>query len=651
MDKLFFLPKDESRTKYSELFSKENIDEIEFVPYDHIMDKNVFASVVNKLSTQEEDTLIMIPVILDSFNSYSYDGVEIALRIYFNYVVLHKNNFWIIILGTEDESAFWHHCTYSNFLNCPHVDYVKYNLFHIRSFLQKKLPVRERNWSIDWNLCRERLVKVNVRPPASYKTHHSITNEWCIYRWCKYLGIEEIPVSKDIEDYLYFNYLKSIYPESGIERHNVEIVGNGRILLVDDECNKGWDIFFRELLKSNQEIQFDSIGSNFKNLSAEDIEETTIRKIIDFKPTVVILDLRLNDNDFDVASPHEMIGAKILSRIKCEINKGIQVIAFSASNKVWNYLPLASDGVIVKESPEMSAQEGNTRKCLLDMCDKIVKCISKSNSLIPIYKKIRQIESLLINYDYFQQNTGELLGNMKVAFDLLCNNDFQEIKKYFAYSYLQLYIILERFLQESEVYKIDFSKNEATVFGRYVVARWHKINRQLKICDYAIKSDGKSFCIGIDDGRSDTKQWWLDTEFKMSAVLIMGYGIKDLKNHVWVDVRDVRNKKAGHPEQGYVTEEDYLRLLDFMIFIFDGKNRKYASLDCSLPKIETAIVSANTSIFQAKLKDSEDSNNYPLVFSGNKVKLKLNDEIIVKVLLKKEKINELIFVEKNKDNL
>ena len=584
MDKLFFLLKDESRTKYSELFSKENIDEIEFVPYDHIMDKNVFASVVNKLSTQEEDTLIMIPVILDSFNSYSYDGVEIALRIYFNYVVLHKNNFWIIILGTEDESAFWHHCTYSNFLNCPHVDYVKYNLFHIRSFLQKKLPVRERNWSIDWNLCRERLVKVNVRPPASYKTHHSITNEWCIYRWCKYLGIEEIPVSKDIEDFLYFNYLKSIYPESGIERHNVEIVGNGRILLVDDECNKGWDIFFRELLKSNQEIQFDSIGSNFKNLSAEDIEETTIRKIIDFKPTVVILDLRLNDNDFDVASPHEMIGAKILSRIKCEINKGIQVIAFSASNKVWNYLPLPFDGIILKESPEQSVKADYTYECLNNLQKTIEKGIERGQWLTKVYEKVKRIKDLVSSSKCFEGKTEEMLGGLDIAFDLLAKSD--EEVEYRSYSYLQLFLTVEEYVKtdKSEKNSIYYLTDDKRLYinngeKRYLVLK--KIPQKTE-SETAITNKNLGH---YKLGKGTYVNRFIDTNFLVSNLLIFKFGEKTSGAKNWTKIYNIRNQKAAHPKTENVSIEDINLLLDFMIFFFNDNNSNWIDEGSALPDI------------------------------------------------------------------
>ena len=202
---------------------------------------------------------------------------------------------------------------------------------------------------MDWGYCIEKIKQLDVKKPASYKTHHSITNEWSIYRWSKYLGIENIEIQKEIEDFLYFNYLKAIYPETTIDDPKSFLVKEkGKVLLIDDEVAKGWDAFFKSFFEFSHSITFKSIGKDFKMLTQEEIVERTKSEITVFDADVVLLDLRLHDEDFETKKASELTGAKIFNAIK-EINKGIQIVIFSASNKVWNYLPFASEGIVLKE--------------------------------------------------------------------------------------------------------------------------------------------------------------------------------------------------------------------------------------------------------------------------------------------------------------
>ena len=70
---------------------------------------------------------------------------------------------------------------------------------------------------------------------------------------------------------------------------------------------------------------------------------------------VIFLDLRLlkeEDKVNQISNISDFTGTKVLRKIK-DINKGIQVIIFTASNKVWNIeklLEIGANGYYIKEN-------------------------------------------------------------------------------------------------------------------------------------------------------------------------------------------------------------------------------------------------------------------------------------------------------------
>lgn len=647
----YFLPANETKenesiNKYTDLFSNIGIGSVSTVTYGRIKSRDSFI-ILPEFWASGEKKIFLIPSILDAFNALSYDGVEYAMRIYFKFVEQKSENFQIAILGTEEESAFWRHCKYSSFLKCPHVSFIINNVFTIKDYLKSSQIQIDNKWTMDWDDCRDTLKTLNIAPPASYKTHHSITNEWSIYRWSKYIGMGNIPISKDINEFLYFNYLKAIYPESILGETQFTIEGEGRVLLVDDECGKGWHQFFKTLFDNNPKITFNSIGDEFKNISPDEIIQSTISKINVFSPSVVILDLRLHDSDFDEKQPEELIGFKIYRKIKDEINRGIQIIAFSASNKVWNYLPLAADGVIVKESPEKSVDDYSTPNSIIKLKEIVERSLKRANTLIPICKKLHDVKHLYRQYNCFEDGKlQEIDGNIDVAYELLDKNDVFKYNKYYAFSYLQLYIVIEKFLQEKKIYFRDEAEKKATVFEKFIVARWEQLDRNLILTDYAIKRVGKRYTLGIDKSNTDKKDYTKETNFIMSSLLLMGYGFKDLRNSTWPKINYIRNTKAGHPENGDLEEMEYMQLVDFLTFIFDKNNLKLVSLDNSLPdnKEIHAIITVVKGPIQARIDEDNDKKSYPLSFKKEKPHLKLGDEIVVELIKKNNQIIGLYYV-------
>jgi CheY-like chemotaxis protein len=208
----------------------------------------------------------------------------------------------------------------------------------------------------------EQIAKLKLDIPKNYEDNHSISNDWAIFRWTKCLGVEvneELQTICDkISSNLYFKYLRTINPviqKDIINSQKLQITksGNPKILFIDDEADKGWNELIAYLLTDLNNIYSDYIGEGFKSLPRNVIIADSIKKIKDDDIDIVILDFRLNFDDFSQDNPDNITGVQLLKEIK-NLNPGIQVIVFSATNKVWNLRALqesGADGFVLKESP------------------------------------------------------------------------------------------------------------------------------------------------------------------------------------------------------------------------------------------------------------------------------------------------------------
>lgn len=250
------------------------------------------------------------------------------------------------------------------------------------------------------------LNSITINPPVSYLSHHSIANEWSILRWAKVLGLSIErgalnSVQRNIESLLYYKYLQAKFPtESVADRTVFKINGNGRILYIDDEWNKGWNVILENYFTtSSSNIIFESLTYDFKDKTHNEILSVCIRKIESSKPDVVLLDLRLSDSDFTNShnSP-ALTGYKVLKETKL-INPGIQVIIFTASNKVWNLLDLqanGADGFLLKESPELAINRSLTYDSLSSLSRQVTLCLSNAY-LKEIWSLFDEIKKVFTN--------------------------------------------------------------------------------------------------------------------------------------------------------------------------------------------------------------------------------------------------------------
>lgn len=409
---------------------------------------------------------------------------------------------------------------------------------------------------------------ITINPPANYLSHHSISNEWSILRWAKVLGIStEREALKDvrsnIESLLYYKYLQAKYPiEAEPNKAAFKINGKGRILYIDDEWNKGWnEVLSNYFATSSTEIEFETLKYDFKDKSHQDILKECDKKIQSFKPDVVLLDLRLSDSDFIYShnSTH-LTGYKVLEAIK-SINPGIQVIIFTASNKVWNFTELhkaGCDDFILKESPEFSTDNEYSRNAIAKIASSVSNAF-KMSFLKKVYLKMAEVERQIpvANNDEEADFIIRLKNNLNIAFKLL--NETKVSAKYYNYAYLQLFQIIEDFSNLSYVFSngLDcfvYVNDKAVCVNKTLIDKW----------ETAISFSNK-YIINHKILSIAEKKKRLDTNYIVSAILIFRLGYDNSSALSWTNIYTIRNTKAAHFNiDDALDEEAIFTLLDFI---------------------------------------------------------------------------------------
>jgi CheY-like chemotaxis protein len=384
----------------------------------------------------ENQTRYIIELSPDENNPLNYDGITIALKIYFKHLQEKLYEFEILLFGFDTKESIFLNSDYSFFLKCPNVDFKTLNFTNHWHLEDQIKPISKEE-------AKTALMKLNIKPPTSYKTHHSIANEWAIFRWSNYLGINT-SLKTEITNSLYFQYLITIHEiEQVVSKQNF-LPAKGKILIIDDEIEKGWEDFFKGLkLPSVKDLKIEGIVKGFKSLENQDqvinfIEE----KIKTFGPDTIILDLRLLDSDFSENNPKRITGYKVLEKIKTDINPGIQVILFTASNKVWNYQALNSigfDGWVTKESPELSADPDFTQKTIKNMKKSISDSLDRKY-LVKTYEEKKELEKKIDGIQYDNNFKEQIINQLNLSFYLL---NKANKKEEFAYAFISLYMIIE----------------------------------------------------------------------------------------------------------------------------------------------------------------------------------------------------------------
>lgn len=284
------------------------------------------------------------------------------------------------------------------------------------------------------------LEKFETPAPANYQSHHSVDNELALLRWSEYLGCDDkiSDVIYNLQAGLFFKHYMAEHPitkAGSVAKFFIE--GKAKILLIDDESEKGWDIFYKHLFGLSNGISFESLNIDYKFYSRDKIIEMALDKIKELNPDVVLLDLRLNDDDFKEKTIYsEFTGVQVLKGIK-NINNGIQVIITTASNKVWNFqttLEFGANGYIIKDGErDVSETIKKTRDIIeisIDRAKWLKVILSDMNEIIQHVDKNRVDKDL----------ADEIKNQIRLSYSLV---EDATTKERFAFAYISLNLIVE----------------------------------------------------------------------------------------------------------------------------------------------------------------------------------------------------------------
>lgn len=389
--------------------------------------------------------------------------------------------------------------------------------------------------------------------------------------------------TKDIEDIIQ----KVETPYAPTSFKNIEATGI-KILLIDDEADKGWDDVLRKMLPNSQFKTIQEQVPDYDSLS-----EGAKKTIESGKYDLIFLDLRMNGvAEEDTLSPNDFSGMKILKAIK-EQNKGNQVIMFTASNKAWNMkalLDAGADGYYIKESPEYTFPTSYSESNAHELCTSISQCL-ENVYLRDVYSKIRQIKQLIKSSNCYGERTAEILGSIDIAYDLLSKSS--KLKEYRGYAYLQLFLAIEEYAKNPQLFDLtDFGLYLYNGKIRYRLFKDKEKNGKDFFYPSVLKMKNGHYVLEQDRYKSR----FLETNLLISALLIFKFGNANSSAYHWTNIYTLRNDLAHSKMEKSISYNDFNQILDFMLIFFDDTKAKWRDVSdafCDIdPKEQLALLQA-----------------------------------------------------------
>lgn len=433
--------------------------------------------------------------------------------------------------------------------------------FDLNNYVTRQLASIELdNYEVDF------LNQLAITLPDKYGKH-SLANIWGAFRLAKFAGY---PLSLEKPTSLYFKF-KDSFTNNEIVPNTNNTIGryneSCKAVLIDDNADSGWSEILRHILRSK-------IINYGKAVSLEVIptyeEAINYSNYLNFD--IVFLDLRLlkeEDKANHVSGIEDFTGTKVLRKIK-DINKGIQVIIFTASNKVWNIeklLEIGANGYYIKESPEYIHNEVFSKENYNELLVTIKKALS--------HKYLRRVDSIhkkCLNYisidrpgrsNSYQRFYDRTIASFEIANQLLGKTNIDS--KYFNFAFLTYFQIIEDYVSQRD--NFDFiSKRECYVGS----TRTRIIDDSMgsliwKLTYIQDRVNGDYFEI-FDEVKPNEVS--IQTLAKVSFVLAFMFHKNNSFLKKWANLNNIRNTKAGHGgANGYVTSANIEELLEIIELI------------------------------------------------------------------------------------
>ena len=313
---------------HKDIADMEFDNSLEFITDDDI-DTYITSNIIKELSKKDYDTIFIKDNL--SSNYLELYGLRVAYHIRLSAELKDKRFTPIVIISDFDEATLNRFSKEAKILFTEGVYLCKNTKEDIEKF--KSLELKSvSNYD-------KFLTDIEVSPPKDTSGIHAIANKWSIYRWAGLLKIENSNAidknKEEIENQLYFKYLKALNQiQTNQTKKITKPSKKGKVLLIDDEWDKGWADILKTLLKTDG-LDFSVFDYDFKDKSnfnlIMQLKYKNLQNQIE-EADVVILDLRLIETDNENDNIDNYSGIKILEKIH-EINAGIQVIMLTATSQ------------------------------------------------------------------------------------------------------------------------------------------------------------------------------------------------------------------------------------------------------------------------------------------------------------------------------
>ena len=384
-------------------FYRKTDDKVLFYEQDSVYD-NICKIIDREIYTNCEGILIEL-------NLYDNDIGKDAISI-IHHLRLHKfklntsfNNIPIIIINDEpiviSDSNYSGFTDYGLLRSNGAAFYCYDTIFKVNPFTNKSnvnFLISNFKKKFDY----DKYLNQIVIPQPITTNNHQISNEWGAVKLALNAGynIEEIKYS--FPPSLYFKYLLKKNPLNSIEKSNAKFGGefiNSKILLIDDNAHKGWQIVLETIFKTS----ITSVSS---------VEE--VFRIDNYNQyDLVFLDLYLPNPTKDGILDKQS-SLIILEGLKKQYPQ-VPIIIFTASNKSWTLdevLELGADGMYVKESPEYGSDIEYSKNNFENFKNTVLKVIQNYEILKPYWTSINEI----LNSNNFKNIKEEIQPRIQTKF-------------------------------------------------------------------------------------------------------------------------------------------------------------------------------------------------------------------------------------------
>jgi CheY-like chemotaxis protein len=448
-------------------------------------------------------------------------------------------------------------------------EYTVQAIEQMHGFIKESFRVGNKNKLTDGDF-QKYLKTIRIDPPGHFDSQHSIDNELTLYHWSKAIGIENIEIEKEIETGLYFKSKNLLDKNNKAQIKNSKI--SGKVLLIDDQWERGWVEFYRQFFKSpDKELSYVEIK---KGDDLNKIKNATEQKINSFDPDVVLLDLRLTDNDFKKEILIEELSGYLILEFLNTNFPAIQVIITTASTKASTYeKTIKWAHSYIQKSVFFGIQEAFDK-----IYDTLISSIDIASQIKEFIVLVKEIKSVLKTSDFDDEFKESILGHINLGYEIYILFLKSKQNRYLDFAFLEFYFIVEALSQNNNVFNEDVI---CTVYAgpiEYCIVKNYKkgIKNKPPQGEQALV-----FNSNFKKGKSPVTRN-IDTYFKVSALLLYRYGLETSGEKYWTKLNNIRkniahaNKKEqkenGVQLDNLVCKDDLIEMLNFNLFLLDDNN-------------------------------------------------------------------------------